>query len=201
MLDGKTVKVLITYGSTHGHTGRIAEHMAARMRQRGAEVIVTERPLRQGLAGFDAIVVGGRVHGSRYPWRTIRFIRRNLVSLRSRPSAFFSVSLLQLARSAAQRSRTENLPAQLLPKLGWTPDRTEVIAGALFWKAQYGILTPLFKRMWCHTLGNLVDPALEEQVFTDWAQVDRFADSFLELATPRVEAKRSAQAYAHGAPS
>jgi menaquinone-dependent protoporphyrinogen oxidase len=146
------MKILIFYGSTHGHTATIADRMAARMRERGAQVLVTGCPEDVRAADFDAVVVGGRVHGSRI-----------------------------------QRSNTETLPGQRLPKLGWVPDRTEVIGGALFWKAQYGILAPLFKRMWRRTLGSSLDPTRSEQVFTDWPKVDRFAESFLRLATSRCE--------------
>lgn len=193
------MRILIAYGSTHGQTARIADRIAARMRERGAEVVVTGQPQGVRTAGFDAIVVGGRVHGSRYPWRVIRFIRRNVPALTSRPSAFFSVSLLQFSDDSAERVETETLPAQQLPKLGWTPDRTEVIGGALLWKAQYGLLAPLFKRMWRRTLGDVLDPELDEQVFTDWAQVDRFADDFLRFATSRVERSRAGPALAHPA--
>jgi len=181
------MKILVFYGSTHGHTATIADRIAARLRAGGAQVLVTGRPEDVRVADFDAVVVGGRVHGSRYPWRVTRFIRRNRGVLKSRPTAFFSVSLLQHSIDPIQRSNTETLPGQVLPKLGWVPDRTEVIGGALFWKAQYGILAPLFKRMWRRTLGSSLDPTRSEQVFTDWSQVDRFAESFLRLATSRGE--------------
>lgn len=179
------MRVLIVYGSTHGQTAEIADRMGTRMRHHGAEVVVSGYPDRLSASGFDAIVVGGRVHGSRYPWPVTRFIRRNLEALRSRPSAFFSVSLLQFARDTAKREKTLSLPGRTIPKLGWSPDRTAVFGGALLWRAQYGLLAPLFKRMWRHTLKPRVDPNATEQVFTDWSQVDGFADSFLALANSR----------------
>jgi menaquinone-dependent protoporphyrinogen IX oxidase len=60
----------------------------------GAEVVVTAHPAFFDAAAFDAVVVAARVHGSRYPWHVMRFIRRNFRTLRSRPSAFLSVSLI-----------------------------------------------------------------------------------------------------------
>jgi menaquinone-dependent protoporphyrinogen oxidase len=188
------MKILIVYGSSHGQTALIAERIAAQMRRSGAEVLLTGYPAREHGADFDAIVVGARVHGSRYPWSVTRFIRQNRRALRSRPSAFFSVSLLQFARDPARRAQYETLPARRLSKLGWTPDRTEVIGGALLWQAQYGVLAPLFRRIWRRSLGTLLDPTRSEQVFTDWAQVDSFADSFLRFATSTVEANESTRA-------
>lgn len=189
-----SMRILVVYGSTHGQTARIAERIAARVRKHGAEVVVTGHPARFDVESFDAVIVGGRVHGSRYPWRVTRFIRRNRRALTARPSAFFSVSLLQLSPDPAKRAQTETLPTRRIPKLGWTPDRTEVIGGALLWKTQYGVLAWLFVRMWRRALGAVLDPIRSEQVFTDWAQVDRFADSFVGFAKARLEVNAGAKA-------
>lgn len=179
------MKVLIVYGSTHGQTAEIAERVATRMRGHGAEVVVSGYPDRMSATEFDAIVIGGRVHGSRYPWSVTRFVRRNVRALGSRPSAFFSVSLLQFARDAAKREGTLSLPGRTMAKLGWTPDKTEVFGGALLWRVQYGLLAPLFRRMWRRTLQPRVEASASKQIFTDWDQVDRFADSFFALAASR----------------
>lgn len=184
------MRILIVYGSSHGQTARIAEHLAFRLRERGAVVVVRGEPESANTGGFDAFIVGARVHGSRYPWRITRFVRRNVETLASRPSAFFSVSLLQLSNDTAQRIETEMLPRERMETLGWTPDRTAAFAGALLWKRQYGLLAPLFKRLWKRSLGTLLDPSLDEQFFTAWADVDRFADDFLSFASSR--ATRSA---------
>jgi menaquinone-dependent protoporphyrinogen oxidase len=184
------MKILVAYSSTHGHTARIAERISARMKGQGHEVVTTGDPRRVRAKEFDAIVLGGRVHGSRYPWRLTRFIRRNARILNSRPAAFFSVSLLQLARNRERAAATQALPKKLASKLGWKPDRIAVFAGALRWKAQYGRLTPLFLFIWRRTLGEVVDRDLSEQVFTDWSEVDRFADTFLREAATMLELPR-----------
>jgi menaquinone-dependent protoporphyrinogen oxidase len=177
------MRILITYATTHGQTAKIAEHMAERMRLQGAEVEVAQ--LRWLSAGpdpsaFEAIVVGDRVHGDRYHDRVTQFVRRHLNILRARPSAFFSVSLLQLSKDAAQRDKTIALPGRTLASLGWKPDRIEVVAGALTW-SRYGFLGRLImKAIWKNAVGRL-DTA-HDQVFTDWAQVDRFADAFVRFA-------------------
>jgi menaquinone-dependent protoporphyrinogen oxidase len=180
------MRILITYATTHGQTATIAERMAERMRLQGAEVKVEElRWLATGpdASAFDAIVIGDRVHGDRYHDRTLQFVRRHLQILRARPSAFFSVSLLQLARDAGQRDKTLTLPARTVAALGWKPDRIEVIAGALTW-SRYGFLGRLImKAIWKNAVGRI--DTTHDQVFTDWAQVDRFADSFVRFAELR----------------
>jgi menaquinone-dependent protoporphyrinogen IX oxidase len=67
------MKILVAYGSTHGHTACIAERISARMQGQGHEVYTTNQPWRVRAKSFDAIILGGRVHGSRFPWRVTRF--------------------------------------------------------------------------------------------------------------------------------
>lgn len=189
------MKILVAYGTTHGHTQHIAERISARMRGQGHEVFTTDQPWRVRPKSFDAIVLGGRVHGSRYPWRVTRFIRKHVDILSSRPSAFFSVSLLQLARNRKRAEATRTLPKRVAWKLGWKPDQIAVFAGALRWKAQYGRLAPLFFFIWRRSLGEVVDRAFNEQVFTDWTEVDRFADTFLQLAATKLELPKSQGAH------
>lgn len=180
------MRILITYATTHGQTAKIAEHMAERMRTQGAEVEVARlRWLAPELdaSAFDAIVVGDRVHGDRYHDRVTQFVRRHLNILRVRPSAFFSVSLLQLSKDAAQRDKTLALPGRTLAGLGWKPDRIEVIAGALAW-SRYGFFGRwIMKAIWKNAVGRL--DTTRDQVFTDWAQVDRFADAFVRFVELR----------------
>lgn len=181
------MKVLVAYGSTHGHTARIAERIAARIRRCGHDVVTTDHPERARATDFHAVVLGGRIHGNRFPWRVTHFIRKNLRALSSRPSAFFSVSLLQFARDSERRDATRALPRRVASKLGWSPDVIAVFGGALRWKAQYGRLAPLFFFIWRRTLGAVVVRHLDEQVFTDWEEVDRFADTFVEGAEVTLE--------------
>jgi menaquinone-dependent protoporphyrinogen oxidase len=180
------MRILITYATTHGQTARIAARMAERMRRHGAEVEVAQLRWLAAVpdaSAFDAVVVGDRVHGDRYHDRVTHFVRRHLNVLRSRPSAFFSVSLLQLSKDAAQRDKTMALPGRTLVRLGWKPDRVEVIAGALTW-SRYGLLGRLImKAIWKNAVGQL--DTTHDQVFTDWAQVDRFADAFVRFAELR----------------
>lgn len=178
------MNVLIVHGSTHGATARIAEKLGERMRAHGALVTVAALPvpIELDVTDFDAIVVGGRVHGDRYPWRVARFVRHHLDPLDSRPSAFFSVSLLQLGRDPAKRATTMALPYRYVARLGWRPDRIEVIAGALPWTRWGRLGRALMRRIWRAAMPEAVADTTRDVVFTDWRQVERFADSFLRFA-------------------
>jgi menaquinone-dependent protoporphyrinogen oxidase len=166
------MKILIAYASTHGSTATIAGRIADHLRAHGAAVVGGDvRTLARGASGFDAIIVGARVWGSRYPRRVERFVRENLATLTSRPSAFFSVALWNLSRIPEHRAEARQVPARFLARMGWKPERVEVIAGGL-----------AFSKAWLGFLGEL-DPN-RDYTFTDWDQVESFAESFLRLVAP-----------------
>jgi menaquinone-dependent protoporphyrinogen oxidase len=180
------MKILIAYATTHGQTARIARRIAERLRSKGAEVVVDDvrsLPRALDLSHFDAVMLGSYVHGDRYARRLTRFIRRHVAELKATPSAFFSVCLLQLSKNAAKREATLRVPALRLTPLGWKPDMVELVAGALTW-TKYGFFgSRLMKAIWKGELGEL--DTTRDQIFTDWAAVDRFADAFLALVERR----------------
>lgn len=179
------MKILIAYASTHGSTAAIAGRIADHLRARGAAVVVGDvRTLARDASGFDAIIVGARVWGSRYPRRIERFVRENLATLQSRPSAFFSVCLWNLSRIPEHRAVARQVPARFVGRMGWKPDRVELIAGSLaFSKAWLGFLGRRFMLgVWKDDLGEL-DPS-RDYTFTDWDQVESFAESFLRVVSP-----------------
>jgi menaquinone-dependent protoporphyrinogen oxidase len=180
------MKILVAYGSTFGSTAAVARRIADRLRARGAAVVVADvRALASHAYGFDAIIVGGRVWGGRYPRRVVEFVRRNLTVLRSLPSAFFSVCLWNVSRVEGHRAEARAVPLRFLQRMGWKPDRVEVIAGSLaFSRTRLGVLGKwLTRAIWKRDLGPL-DPS-GDYTFTDWEQVDAFADAFLRTAAPR----------------
>ena len=182
------MRILVVYGTSFGSTADIAEHIADRLREQRAQVLVVDvHSLRPGVdaARFEAIVVGGRVWGNRYPGRMVRFVRENLEALRSRPSAFFSVGLWSVSRIAGHREQAQEVPRRFLEQVDWKPDRVEVFAGALpFSRYGFGLGflgRRLMRAIWRADLGPL--DIGRDYVFTDWAEVDAFADSFLMAAT------------------
>ncbi len=194
------MKILLAYATTHGSTAGIATRIAGRLREHGAEVLPAEirtLPRRFDVGKFDAVIVGGRVWGNRYPWRLVRFVRHNLDALRARPSAFFSVCVWHVSRIDGHRAEAREVPRRFLASTGWAPELVEVIAGTLAF-TKYGFGLPFLGRrlmlaIWRGDVGDL--DTTRDHVFTDWAQVDAFAESFWRLVQPR--RVKSAEPAAH----
>jgi len=58
-------KILVLYGTTEGHTAKIAEHIAETVRANGHDVEVREGsklPAGFSVEAFDGVMVGASVH-------------------------------------------------------------------------------------------------------------------------------------------
>lgn len=85
--------VLVTWGSRLTEAGEIAAIIAAELRSRGFEV--TAGPIDriegpEGLAAYDAAVIGGALYSSRWPASLRRFMNRHAAQLRRVPVWLFS---------------------------------------------------------------------------------------------------------------
>jgi len=93
--------VLVAYGTTNGSTARIAEAVAAALREKG---LTTEtRPAADvtDVIRYEAVVVGGALYAGRWHRDARRFVRRHRHTLRRRPLWLFSSGPLDA--SAAER--------------------------------------------------------------------------------------------------
>jgi menaquinone-dependent protoporphyrinogen oxidase len=167
-------RVLITYGTTEGQSGRIAEYLAAAIRDHGHQVDTAEVGPSQDatLETYDAVVVGASVHMGRHDGRVVGFVRRNLGTLERMPSAFFSVSLA----SHGDTDQAEAYVEEFRQQTRWRPDRVARFAGALPY-TRYGFLKRrLMKLIVQGRPGNLGTDLARDYVYTDWDQVHQFAE-------------------------
>ena len=145
------MKIFIGYATTDGQTSRIAQRITARLMAAGADVTIADvgaLPDGFDLAAFDAVALGGSLHAQGYQRRLTRFVRRNLETLRARPSAFFSVCLAIRSRFEKDRAEAQAIPERWLIRAGWAPTLVEVIAGAALF-THYGLLTRwVMKKIW-----------------------------------------------------
>ncbi|MEW2267714.1 flavodoxin domain-containing protein [Streptomyces sp. NPDC047853] len=83
-------KVLVAYGSTNGSTARIAETVAAVLRERGVAAEALPARSMTDVKAYDAVVVGGGLYAGHWHRDARRFVRRFRGELRLRPVALFS---------------------------------------------------------------------------------------------------------------
>jgi menaquinone-dependent protoporphyrinogen oxidase len=173
-------RFLIVYGTTEGHTAKIAARMAAAIRAEGHEVDLRDaRDVRkEAPAGeYDGILVGGSVHAGEHQSSLREFVKRNRELLERVPSAFFSVSLAAADADDDARAEIQHLIDRFVAETGWRPARVESIAGALVY-TQYNFFIRHMMKIIVRRGGRTELDTSRDYEFTDWDAVDRFAREF-----------------------
>ena len=160
---------LVLYASVEGHTERIAERIAALLRERGHRVEVAPADAELKLGDYAGLIVGASVHYGHHPARLARLLRGR--SPRGLTTAFFSVSL----------GAKERYAARFLRRARWTPDLVAVFAGALKY-SEYGPIKRRVVRAFAALAGHDTDTSRDYE-YTDWKAVERFATAFSETLT------------------
>lgn len=182
--------IAVVYASREGHTQKIAERLAARLRRRGAIVEVVDA--REALSGFDlgrydAVILAASVHGGQHEREMREFVRQRRFVLQGMPVAFLSVSLTETTAEDAKaspeaRTRASDGVHDMLERFfrdtGFRPSQVRPIAGALLY-TRYGLLKRLVMKHIAGKSGGPTDTSRDHD-FTDWAGVDRFADAFFD---------------------
>ena len=177
----KDADVLVVYASTHGHTARIAGRIAESMRAEGLEVDLRDvdgaddaKPGR-----YDVVVVGASLHKEHHQKEIIEWVKEHRAALAQQPSAFFSASLAAAEDSDESRAATRRCIDEFCTHTGWTPARTEPIAGCLQYR-EYDVFTRQLMRLLMKRMGHPTD-ASHDYDYTDWDAVERFGRELAQL--------------------
>lgn len=175
-------EILIVYASRDGHTRAICERMQQRLEQSGAPVRLTDVATAGALdpAAFGAVAVGGSVVYGKHDPRLGRFIEAHAERFATIPLAFFSVNLI--ARKAEKQTIEGNVYVRkFLDTLQLRPAHVEIIAGKLDYPS-YGFLDRIMIQL---TMKFTDGPTDRSTVidYTDYDQVDRFADRLKLMAS------------------
>lgn len=189
--------VPVFYATTNGHTRRIAERLASRLRTRGlaaAAVDVTTRDLaRIDWRHTRGAVVVAPVHMGRHPAAMRDFVTAMRDRLAGVPSLFVSVSLDAASAHRDVREATRDIAARFVVETGWTPWRLACVAGALAY-TRYNAFVRWYLRRIAAREGGPTDTTRDHDL-TDWPGVERLADDFagriapgtrLRVATPHM---------------
>lgn len=175
-------RILIVYGTTDGHTARIANAMADTLRAEGSEVAVRTgaaltdtRPER-----YDGVIVAASVHVQAYQRSVRRWVLRHHAALNRRPSAFLSVCLAVLEKNPESVTRARTIMDQFLARTGWRPTIQKMVAGALPY-TRYGWLKRFVMKRIARKAGGGTDTSRDYD-YTDWNEVRDTARSIASLA-------------------
>jgi menaquinone-dependent protoporphyrinogen oxidase len=179
----------VFYATREGQTRRIAEHVAASLRQRGLEATIHDVATQPAakLNKYGSAIVAGSVHAGGHEAELIRFVRNNVVDLEQLPSAFLSVTL-----SEAGAERSDTTPAEharfvadvqkvidrFFEDTGWHPRYVKPVAGALLY-TRYNFLVRLVMKRIARKAGGSTDTSRDHE-YTDWIALDQFVSEFAE---------------------
>jgi len=173
-------RILVLHAGWHGQAERIAQRLsqAFAVQRHTVAVACAHAPdVEPEFSTWDAVVIGGSIHRGKHHPLLAPLVREHLVALRSRPNAFFSVSL-SAAGSPRQQGIARDMLARFLEATGWEPDTTATFAGALPY-SRYRWPLRMMIRFIAMLSGRDTDTSRDYE-YTDWRAVDRFAAEFAQ---------------------
>ena len=176
-------RILVVYGTTEGHTRKIADFIAGRLRQGGHEVSVFDSAspeAAQVQPMYDGAIVGGSLHQGKHQSALEYFIRNNKDWLVGIPTAFFSVSLAMASDMDDERKEAQQLARQFVDDTGLNAGMVRCFAGALLY-TKYDYFKRFIMRRIAGKHGEDVDTS-QDYEYTDWDDVTGFVDEYLAAA-------------------
>jgi len=180
----------IFYATREGHTRRIAEHIAARLRATGVDVDVYDvnhLSARIDWSPYVTACVAASVHLGHHEREMIAFVARHRENLERLGAIFLSVTLSEAGAEDARmpRERREQAAADaqrmidvFIHETGWRPARALAVAGALAYSRYNFIVRFLMKRI-ARKAGAPTDTSRDYE-FTDWNAIDRFVSETIQ---------------------
>ena len=172
--------VLIFYGTTDGHTHKVARYVAQVLGREGIGVELvhagTQAPSRP-VAAYDGVIVAASVHISNYQQAVHRWVRENAAALRSRPTAFLSVCLAILEQDSEAQRDLNAIRDRFFDETGWRPTVFKAVAGAMPFTRYNWLKRVVMQRIGKKALGTAPDTSRDYE-YTDWEDLTRFARQF-----------------------
>ena len=103
--------VLVAYASRYGSTAEVAQAIAKELCGRGQTVTVCAVEDVTDLSVYDAVVIGSAIRMGRWLPAATNFVQTNQATLRSMPTAFFTVHMLATDESEASRQQRTSYTA------------------------------------------------------------------------------------------
>jgi len=189
-------RCLILYGTTDGHTAKIARFLGAELAALGAGVNLVEAGTdNPDPYDYDGVIVAASVHGGRFQRSVTRWALDHAGQLPARPNAFLSVCLGVLQQDVKVQQNLVAMVGRFTRRTGWKPQRVKLVAGALLY-TRYGWLKRVLMRSITKRAGGATDVTRDYE-YTNWADLREFAEGFLaQLPMPAPAAVSSCESCA-----
>jgi menaquinone-dependent protoporphyrinogen oxidase len=174
-------RLLILYGTTDGHTRKIANAVANTLKEMRCRVDVVnaaDAGYRVSPENYDAVVVAASLHAQGYQKAVTRWVRAHAAELGRRPGAFVSVCLGILEKRPETRHQLNRIVGRFQVRLGWHPDAVKMVAGALPY-TRYGWLKKWVMKRIVSKAGGDTDTSRDYE-YTDWDDLHDFVRDFAQ---------------------
>lgn len=181
--------ILIVYGTTDGHTRKIAQVLAENLRAQFCSVdIVDSAGMLRRLSpeGYDGVIVAASVHIGDFQRQVANWVRENAQVLNLLPTAFLAVCLAVVEKGTKPRQEVLRIMRRFLDRVSWRPTITKMVAGALPY-TRYGWLKRMMMKRLVAKAGGDTDTTRDYE-YTDWNDLRTFSRDFAELTTERLVA-------------
>jgi menaquinone-dependent protoporphyrinogen oxidase len=172
-------RLLIVYGTTEGHTRKIAERVGNWVRERGIDVDVFDSeipPPWLNVGAYDAYVLAGSLHETNHQRWLIDFAKEHAAVLK--PSLFLSASLTAINKDEKHQKQAWECIDKFYSQTGWTATQALPVAGALLY-TEYNFMKRTLMKMIVEKEGGPTDTSKDYE-FTDWDELSATVESFLE---------------------
>jgi menaquinone-dependent protoporphyrinogen oxidase len=174
--------ILVLFSTTEGHTRKLAQFVAARLRGCGHKPELSDAADLDlpDAARFDAALFLASVHLGRYQRSFIEFVRKYHDALNLMPSAFISVSLSAAGDNPSDLAGIRECVDRLERETLWHPGAVHHAGGAMRFSA-YGFFTKLAIGYIARRRGKSVQTS-EDYDLTDYVALEAFIDRFAASA-------------------
>lgn len=171
-------RVLIVYGTTDGHTRKIAGAIAETLRSTGldVEVVNARGAFDPKPEDYEGVIVAASVRGGTYRREVRRWVRSHAAALGGRPTAFVSVCLGVLNQSPKTNKVLAGIMTRFFDETGWRPPVTKIVAGALLYTRYNWVIRWIMRRIAARARGDT--DTTRDYEYTDWADLRVFAGDF-----------------------
>jgi len=165
------MRVIVLYASRYGSTKGIAEFIAEKLRQHGAQAEGLSVDAAPDPGDYDAVVIGSAVYMGHWMKEAVEFVRRNRTALAGMPVWLFSSGPLELGPEIASIDDPKLEPEEISGF--WEtihPRGHRVFFGALD-PGRLGIAHRMIRRL------PAARAILPEGDFRDWNDIEAWAES------------------------
>jgi menaquinone-dependent protoporphyrinogen oxidase len=161
----------------------VASAIGDRLKSHGLQVdVVDASSVDVAPDPYDGVIVAASVHIGSYQKPVRRWVRAHAAALHGRPNAFVSCCLGVLQHDPKVDADLARIVDRFATETGWRPNVVRTLPGALLYR-QYGIVTRWVMKRIAAKAGGDTDTSRDYE-YTDWQQVDAFADEFAQRLPP-----------------